>query len=316
MCIRDRTSPVISLEKVTSMHAKGAKIVVGPSTSANLRNLMGYTAANDMMMISYGSTAPSLALPGDNVFRTVPDDNNQGPAIANLMASRGMEVLVPVWRGDTWGDGLKEATANSFSGEVGEGIRYNPEAPEFSASTSLLADLVQGYVDEYGADKVGVLIIAFAEVTQFMQSASSHEILGSVMWFGSDGSTREQSLVEDPIGLEFAETTNFTTVQFAAQDTPTKDRVTEHIMSEFGRTPNVYAYGSYDAVWLAGLAMEAAGSTDTAAVKANIIPVAENHVGAVGSTKLNAAGDLNSTAYNIWTIDDGQWIIVGNAADL
>ena len=301
------------------MHAKGAKIVVGPASSANLRNLVGYATANDMILISYASTAPSLAIPDDNVFRTAPDDNNQGPVISTLVASEGIEVLVPVWRGDAWGDGLQEASARSFTesgGIIDEGIRYNPETPEFSASTSLLADQVQGYVDEYGADKVGVLIIAFAEVTQFMQSASSHEILGSVMWFGSDGSTREQSLVEDPIGLEFAETTNFTTVQFAAQDTPTKDRVTEHIMSEFGRTPNVYAYGSYDAVWLAGLAMEAASSTDTAAVKANIIPVAENHVGAVGSTKLNAAGDLNSTAYNIWTIDDGQWIIVGNAADL
>ena len=75
------------------------------------------------------------------------------------MQHEGIEVLVPVWRGDTWGDGLGDAATGSFrdrGGIVGEGIRYNPESPEFSASTSLLAEKVQEYVDEYGADKVAV----------------------------------------------------------------------------------------------------------------------------------------------------------------
>ncbi len=312
-----QTNPVIALDKVTAMHAKGAKMVIGPSTSANLRNLMGYTAANNMMMISYGSTAPSLAIPDDNVFRTVPDDDNQGPAIASLMASRGIDVLVPVWRGDTWGDGLKESTAMSFSeagGIVDDGIRYNPEAPEFSASTSLLANQVQKYVDKYGEDRVGVLLIAFAEVLQFMQSASSHEVLDDVRWFGSDGSTNVQSLVDDSIGLEFAYATDFTTLQFVASENPKTDRVTELIKSELGRIPTVYAYCTYDAVWLAGLAMEAAQSTDTDAIKTNMIPVAENHTGAVGSTKLNAAGDLDSSDYAVWTIRDDQWMVIGSSS--
>lgn len=314
-----QTSPVIALEKVTSLYAKGANVVIGPASSANLRNLMGYATANDILLISYSSTAPSLAIAGDNVFRTAPDDNNQGPVISNLVQSTGVEVIVPVWRGDAWGDGIRDATVNAFSeagGIVDEGIRYNPEAPEFSASASLLASQVQSYVDEYGTDKVGVVLMSFAESLQFMQSASNYEILQEVRWFGSDGNTNEQSIVEDPIGLEFAQTVNFTTVQFAAMDTPEKERVTEYIMDEFGRTPNVYAYGAYDAVWIAGLAIEAAQSTETADIRANIIPVAENHIGAVGSTKLNDAGDLASTSYAIWTIQDGKWIIVGNAADL
>ena len=311
-----QTNPVAALDKVTAMHAKNAKIVIGPATSSNLRNISGYTAANDMMVISFGSTAPSLALPGDNIFRTVPDDNNQGPAIANLMASRGMEVLVPVWRGDTWGDGLKEATENSFEGVVGEGIRYNPETPEFSASSSLLADQVRGYVDQYGADKVGILIIAFAEVTQFMQSAEAHDVLSSVKWFGSDGSTNVQSLVDDPIGLQFAYDTDFTTLQFAASGNEITQKVNDKIVEELGRVPTVYAYCTYDAIWLAGLAMEAAGTTDTGAVIDNMLPVAADFVGSVGSTKLNAAGDLDSSEYAVWTIRDDQWLVIGSSSDM
>ena len=314
-----QTNPVISLEKVTAMHAKGANVVVGPATSAALRNLAGYTSANNIIMISHGSTAPSLAIPDDNIFRTVPDDNNQGPVLASLVASYGAEVLIPVWRGDAWGDGLSEATARSFAEAgyiVDEGIRYNPEAPEFSASTSLLAEQVQEYVDEYGADKVGILLISFSEVLQFMQSAAGHDVLSDVRWFGSDGSTNEQSIIEDPIGLNFAYETNLTTVQFAASDNPINDRVTEHVRSELGRIPNVYAYSAYDAVWLAGLAMEAAQSADPNDIKANLMSVAENHIGAVGSTKLNEAGDLDSTAYAIWTIQDDQWMIIGNSSEL
>lgn len=214
-----QTSPVVALEKTEALHSKGVKLLVGPGTSASLRNLMGYTAANNMVMISYSSTASSLALPNDNVFRTVPDDNNQGPPIANLMASKGIEVLVPVWRADAWGDGLKETTARSFSGMggiVGEGIRYSPESPEFSASTSLLAEQVQDYVDEYGADRVGILLISFAEAVQFMQSASEHEILADVGWFGCNGNARIQALVDDPMARDFAHDTDFTAVLFTA----------------------------------------------------------------------------------------------------
>lgn len=311
------TNPVVALEKITALNARDVNVIVGPAASANIRNTLGYITSNNIILISCCSTAPALAIEGDNVFRMVPDDNNQGPAIADLMASHGIEAVVPVWRADAWGDGLKEAAARSFSesgGMVDDGIRYNPESPEFSASTSLLADKVQAYADQYGADKVGVLMIAFAESLQFMQSASAHEVLDDVRWFGSDANTNEQKIVDDPIGREFAQAVGFTTMQFAASENPVTDRVKDHVISVLGRTPSVYAYTSYDAVWVAGLAIEAAQSTDTDQIRENIIPAAEDHSGAVGSTKLNAAGDLDSSDYAVWTISDGAWIILDSDA--
>ncbi len=305
-----QTNPVIALEKITSLNSKNVNVVVGPATSASVRNSLGYIHSNNMILISCCSTAPALALE-DNVFRTVPDDNNQGPAISTMVQSSGIQVLVPVWRGDTWGDGLQEATARSFTeagGVMDEGIRYNPETPEFGPSASLLADRVSNYVDQYGADKVGVLVISFAETLQFMQQASQYDILDDVKWFGSDGSTKETSIIDDPVGLEFATTVEFTTVQFAGASNPISQRISDYLLSELGRTPNVYAYTSYDAVWLAGLAIDAAQSTDTEMIKSNLLSVAADHTGAVGSTMLNNAGDLASTEYTLWTISDGKWI--------
>ena len=53
-----------------------------------MRNIIGYAEANDMLLISYGSTAPSLSIPDDNVYRFVPDETNQARRSGDTSASR------------------------------------------------------------------------------------------------------------------------------------------------------------------------------------------------------------------------------------
>ncbi len=308
------TNPVIALEKLTSLNAKGIGIVVGPETSSNIRNMKGYSDANNMLLVSCCSSAPALAIPNDSVYRLVPDDSNQGTALSKLIYHEGIEVLVPVWRGDTWGDGLSEATTSSFEnrgGVIDEGIRYNPESPEFSASTSLLAEKVRKYVDEYGNDKVAIVFLGFAEILQFTQSAAEHDILDKVRWFGPGANTKEHKLIDDPIGLEFSTNVKFTTVQVAVSKNPIYERVQEHLTETLGRTPNTFVHSSYDAVWLIGLAMLETQSTDVSTIKAIIPEIAENYSGAIGSTKLNKAGDLAQANYEVWGIRNAEWVLLG-----
>jgi len=308
------TSPVIALEKLTSLNAKGISIVVGPETSSNIRNIKGYSDSNNMLLVSCCSSAPALAIPNDSVFRLVPDDSNQGTALAKLIQHEGIEVLVPVWRADTWGDGLSDATTGSFverGGKIDEGVRYNPESPEFSASTSLLAEKVRGYVDEYGAEKVAVSFLGFAEILQFTQSASEHDVLDDVRWFGSGANTKEHKLIDDPIGLEFSTNMQFTTVQVAVTKNPIYERVQAHLTEELGRTPNTFVHSSYDAVWIIGLAMLQTQTTDVSTIKTVIPDIAEHYYGAIGPTKLNEAGDLAQADYEVWGIRGGEWVLLG-----
>ncbi|HJJ23402.1 MAG TPA: ABC transporter substrate-binding protein [Nitrosopumilus sp.] len=308
------TSPVIALEKLSSLNAKGISIVVGPETSSNIRNIKGYSDSNNMLLVSCCSSAPALAIPNDSVFRLVPDDSNQGAALGKLIQHEEIKVLIPVWRGDTWGDGLQEAASNSFTergGQVDEGIRYNPESPEFSASTSLLAEKVQEYVDEYGKENVGVLFLGFAEILQFTQSAAEHEVLDDVRWFGPGANTKEHKLIDDPIGLEFSTNVQFTTVQVAASKNPTYEKVQAHLIKTLGKTPNTFVHSSYDAVWIIGLAMLETQSSDVSIIKEAIPGIAESYSGAIGSTKLNAAGDLAQANYEVWGIRGGEWIKLG-----
>ncbi len=74
------TSPVIALEKLSALNAKGIGIIVGPETSSIIRNIKGYSDSNNMLLISCCSSDPAFAIHNDSVFSLVPDDSNHGTA--------------------------------------------------------------------------------------------------------------------------------------------------------------------------------------------------------------------------------------------
>ncbi len=309
-----QTLPTAALEKIQSLRAKGISIVLGPWSSASLQNVKGYADSNEMLLFSCCSTSPLIAISGDSVFRMSPDDSNQGTAISKLFDDAGIEVMVPVWREDAWGTGLQDASRLSFEsrgGIVDDGLGYNPEVSEFSVEASILADTVQGYVNDHGADKVGVLYVGFGEVLLFMQAASDYEVLGDVRWFGSDANTKESKLVEDSIGLGFVTDTMYTTVQVASGKNDLSQYVDSSLNESIGRIPSTYASSAYDMMWLMGLTIEREQSTDVAVLTAAIPEVAEEYVGALGSSRLNDAGDLAQTNYDVWDIRDGSWTLAG-----
>lgn len=308
------THPVIALEKLTSLNAKGIHLVIGPASSSELRNIMGYANSNEMLIFSPSSTAPSLAIPGDNVYRLTPDDSKQGPAISTLLVDNGIEIIVQIVRADAWGDGLSSSISESFSGKEGivaKTIRYNPESPEFSVTTSLLAKTVTDQIAIYGEDNVGVVMIGFSETLQFMQSASEHDILDDVLWFGTDANSKEQKITDDPIGSKFANKVQFTTTLISTIENEIRDDVETRLVQQLGRTPNTYAFSAYDILWILGLAMMDADSNNVGDLKPIISDIASNYNGAVGNAKLNEAGDLDTSNYDIWGIRDNQWIVLG-----
>ncbi len=311
MIIEDsQTQPAVALEKVQALHAKGINVMV----AGILQNIKGYVDNSDMVAVSCCSTSPLLAIEGDRIFRTSPDDTNQGVALARLMADAGIEIAVPVWREDAWGSELAKSARTAFTnigGEMADGLGYDPEADKFSVSASLVADQVQSAVDRSDTDKVGVLFMGFGEIAIFMQSAAEYEILPHVQWFGADPHSRDPELLEVPIALQFVTSTEFSTVQVASGKNEFSDRVNEGVKDVLGREPSSYASSTYDAVWLVGLAIEKTQGMDADALTAQIPLIAEEHIGALGSTKLNAAGDLAQTDYDIWHIVDDQWVLRG-----
>ena len=95
-----------------------------------------YADKNGILLVSPSSTAPSLAVPGDNIFRFVPDDTHQAQAISKKMWQDGVRVVVPMWRTDVYGNDLLNSTKYNFEmlgGRVVDGVGYIPRTGDFSA---------------------------------------------------------------------------------------------------------------------------------------------------------------------------------------
>ena len=86
-------------------HSSGAgpSVYVGPSTDRGLHAAMPYAAENGIVLVSAGSTAPSLAVEGDTVFRMLPSDRLEAEVLARLAYGRGDESVHMVIDNATYG---------------------------------------------------------------------------------------------------------------------------------------------------------------------------------------------------------------------
>ena len=305
----DRTDPEVALSIIQSMNLQGIDIVVGPDTSASLERIIDYAGANGMLLVSPSSTAPSLAIPGDAVFRLAPNDAGQGRALGKLLDSDGIGALVPLWRGDTYGDELRDAAARDFEGRGGvvqAGVRYDPTTPEHSLEVQLLNKYVAEASGRYGADRVAVLVIGFDEVESIIRTAAQYDNLKSVRWYG-DGSVAQSTLLDDEAAVGFLTGVEFRAVQPLVSNGELGAYVRNAVAADFGEDVSPYVYPAYDAVWIIGKAIEAAGGADTSIVKAALPGVANQYTGALRSTQLDGAGDLDLVNYAVWSVEDGSW---------
>lgn len=305
-----QTNPITALEKIQSLDSKGIKYILGPSSSAEIRNIMAYVNSNNMLLISPSSTSPKLAIPGDNIFRFVPNDNKQGAVIAALLEDRGIKAIVTVYRGDIWGDGLFETAKAAFEdrgGVVAEGIRYNPEITTFSSEMDALSKLAAKLHDTYELGEVGVLLISFDEASHLFNSAVEYENLRSMPWIGSEGVTGAHTITDDERAAKFAESTELMALQFSASDNEVFRDVRAEFERRSGATPNNnYIYASYDSLWALGLAMESAGF-DVQDIIGQLPDTVMGRTGALGGVMFNEAGDLDVTDYEFLVVADGKW---------
>ena len=307
------SNPFTALVKAREMHQSGIDVIIGPQLSINVERVGKYVNQNNMMLLSCCSTAPSLAVPGDGIFRLIPDDSKQGVAVGRILESAGIEAMVPIWRGDVYGDDLRAATVENFEsrgGVVWDGVRYGIAEADFTEEVADLADDVRAMVDEYGADKVAVFAASFGEGAKIAETAATVDILTDVRWFGSDALAKAPVLTKEAL-LDLAHSVRFTALQVADNPGDSYERVRQHISDTFGQEPTPHVYRSYDAAWLVGLSILHTGMADVTAVKSVLHDVSSGYNGAQDSIMLNEAGDLAFADYAVWQVIDGEWKEIG-----
>jgi branched-chain amino acid transport system substrate-binding protein len=310
LLVRDtQQDPVKALAAIKDLDKHGVQIIVGPQTSSEVAMIKPYADAHDILIISQGSTASSLSIPGDNIFRFCPNDVREAEAVVALMQHDGIHSIVPLWRNDAGNNGLHDSVKAAFEnvgGTVTSGFQYQPTTTDFSAATTSVASQIQSLVTA-GADpnSVGIYSAAFDEIVGVFHSAAANATLSSTRWYGSDGVALSAALTGDASAAAFAASAYYPNPTFGLD--PALQNLWQPIANEIeartGIPPDAFALSAYDALFVVEQALRSSGNLkDFAAFKAAFVDAANAYSGITGSTALDAAGDRLSADFDFWAV--------------
>jgi branched-chain amino acid transport system substrate-binding protein len=303
------TDPATARALAEQVRAGGGRFVIGYLSSAESAAIKTYTDSNGMIAISSGSTAPALAIPNDSLYRMISDDSAQGEFMAVYLDEEDIRAIVPLWRGDIYGDSLTNLTRAAFStrgGVARDGVRYDPQTTDFNATAASLDTLTGEAIDSYGAESVGIYAVTFNEIADIMNASAGRPNLSRVRWFGSDGNTLDPSLTGTTPAALFAARVNMTGsiwgIPYEYQNSSERVRITERL----GREPDGSAIALYDTLWVV---MEVLEETPAEANQTELARALVRHLdtynGASSDLTPNSAGDRILASYDFIEVVGG-----------
>lgn len=315
------TDPTRAVEEARRLvEVEGAVAIAGPVASSTTLPV-GESICGPLQVpcVTPAATSPQLSLADDDgfLFRATLSDAAQGPVLAQLAVDQGYQRVGVLYRDDPYGQGLAEAFEASFSGEANL-VSYQPVA-----QPSYLAELQRAAED----DAEALVVIAFEEAQVFIREALEQGLFEDFLFV--DGS-KSQDLI-DAIGGEYLNGMPGT-AQAPGPETPSLAAWQDAYISAYGALPALpFVAESYDAAMVLLLAIEAAGSTDGAAIR-DALPIVSSpggeiviageagvaaglaalrngsdidYEGAATTLNWNAVGDVTSGYIGIWQYADG-----------
>lgn len=322
--LRDtQQDPSRALDAIQDLNARGVKIIIGPQTSSEVAMIKPFADAHDILVISQGSTASSLAIPGDNILRFCPPDTREAEALVALLQHDGIRAIVPLWRNDRGNNGLHDSVKirfQAFGGRVTSGFRYEPTTADFSVATNSVASQVASLISAgISPSAVAVYLAGFDEVVDVFHSAQGNPTLENTAWYGSDGVALSAALTGDSSAAGFAASVGYPNPIFGLPDA-LRNRwqpIADEIEARTGITPDAFALSVYDALFVVNLALQHPKPLKNfGRFKAAFIEEAQHYRAITGSTELDAAGDRLNGDFDFWAVrlrnGNYTWVRVGS----
>ena len=322
--VRDtQHDPSRALSAIQDLHERGVKIIIGPQTSSEVAMIKPFADAHDILVISQGSTASSLAIPGDNILRFCPNDRREAEALVALLQHDGIRAIVPFWRNDAGNNGLHDSVKirfQAFGGRVTPGFRYEPSTTDFSAATNSVASQVANLISSgINPSAIAVYSAAFDEIVDVFHSAEANSTLANTAWYGSDGVALSAALTSDSSAAGFAASVGYPNPIFGLPDSLRHrwQPIADQIEARTGIAPDAFALSAYDALFVVQLALQHPKPLKNfERFKAAVIEEAEHYRAITGSTALDAAGDRVNGDFDFWAVrlrnGNYTWVRVGS----
>ena len=311
------------------IEVEGVHAIVGPLASSITLAIVESVAADaGIPVISPSATSPQLTIARDNdfLFRSTVSDAAQGPVLAQLAADEGYANVGVIFLNDPYGQGLAEAFAGSWDGEANI-VSIEPRQATYLAELQQAAD----------NDAEVLIVIAFPQEAEiFIREALEQGLFDKFLFV--DGS-KSQELV-DAIGGEYLEGMRGTAPAPGPESEALAGFNSSYI-AEYGElSPLPFIPEAYDATMAIGLAAQAAGSVDPAAIRDGLREIAAppganysagpdgiagalaalangesiNMQGAATSLDWDDHGDITSGYIGVWAYQGGEIVEISVTA--
>ena len=259
-CIDAAAATSVAEQQITG---DGVKAIMGADcsgvTGAILQNV---AVANGIVMISPSATSPALSTAEDNglFFRTAPSDARQGVVMAEVLLEQDINEVALTYTNNDYGKGLADSFQAAFEergGTVTISAAHEDGKADYSAEVGALASaggqrlVVAGYADQGGAGIIRASLDSGAFDTFHLP----------------DG------MVSSSIEANFGAEIDGSTGQHPGTDSEGASLFTDLAGDAFDAT-SPFSPESYDAAALIMLAMQAAGSAESADFKDQVMNVA------------------------------------------
>ena len=299
------TDPDKGFDRVKKLvEIDGVQVIVGPMITPTSELSMPYAKANKIPLITMSATGVPLSeLEGTEwYFRTCLRDDAQSLVLAGVVMDAGYTRLATIVLDNTYGIGLETAIvegleAQGWQGEHVASVHYDIAKKDYRTELQVIADSNPDVVlaVTYGDDG----IIVFKQALELG--------LDDIAWLGCDGNYGT-GLFAEASSAEFMEkaiVAGTRTVGSGAK----YDQFLADYHEQFGAAPETYCDTTYDAVWAAAKAIEAAGVYDGEAIKAALVDLEFD--GATGPISFNELGDRSSGTFEIWGVVEDVTAITG-----
>ena len=220
-----------------------------------------------VVQVSPTATSPAMTGIKDNdlLFRIVPSDNYQGAVLAKMVLEEGIKKVAVTYVNNDYGVGIGQTFIEAYKAAGGEVVADVKHEEKKDSYRSELATLSKAggealVVVAYAGDSGGKIVKQAIEGGLFTR------------FVGTDG-LRDEALIKD-VGAE-ALATSFFSSPTSPADNPAQTKLHEMFNAEYKEgADKAFVDQTYDATFLALLAIEKAGSADRAKMAAALREVA------------------------------------------
>ncbi len=260
-CIDSAAARAAAERLVTSDKANA--IVGGDCSGVTIAVLQNVALPNGVVMISPSATSPALSTIKDNglFFRTAPSDARQGQVISAVLKERGVKSAALTYTNNDYGKGLAHSIKTNFEkagGKITISAAHEDGKADYTAEVGALSAaggdvlIVAGYLDQGGKGIIRASVDTGAFETFLLPDGMIGESLPKAIGKALDGS--------------------YGTVP--GTDSPGAAKLGDMGKKAGFKGSAPFVAESYDAAALILLAMQAAGSTKSEALKEKVMMVA------------------------------------------